>query len=756
MIFFKMSRLPPYTSWKERAEELEAQDRARRRREIFLIVIFLSVIIIAFALELYLSRVAHRQLELPLLSSTLFFAFWNLILILALVLIFLVVRNLVKLVFERRKGIFGAHLRTRLVIAFIGLSLGPAIILFNLSSFFIKTSIQRWFDPAVGGIYEASRQIIKATYQTKGEQSLHFARQVSREITEHRLLSSENFEQLKELVEKKRVEYNLDQIEIFSGQGELVYRSTAEDKPPVVAPSREVITKALHSYEGYFQEKLFNREIIRGVMPIFSSWEKKRNVVGAVVVSQYLATGLAEQLEANRRAYDEYQKLKEREPSIRRQHLTILVLITLVVLFLSIWFGFYIAKGITVPIQLLAEGTEQVASGNLDYRIEQESSDEIGTLVRSFNKMTEDLKLSRKELEERRIYIETVLANIDSGVIATDSSGRILAVNQSALLILGKRSQELVGQTLNRAFSGELKKVIEEMDREQEENQKRTVVRQFSFRTPERNLYLRLSLSRMSDEKGELLGKVLLIDDLTDLVRAERALAWREVARRIAHEIKNPLTPIQLSAQRLVRKYESQLGEDAGVLRECTAMIIRQVEDMKRLVDEFSSFARLPGLRLKPGQLGPVLEEVVALYQEGHPEIEFKLELDGLPEFEFDPDQLKRAIINLIDNAIESLEGRAGTITITASYFPERNIIRIVVADTGRGIPPSERDRVFEPYYSTRPRGTGLGLAIVQRIIYDHHGTIRLEDNQPRGTRFIIELPLHREQKKIITSEAER
>jgi len=751
-----MSREEPYTSWKERAKELEAQDRIRRRREILLIVIFLTVIMVAFGLEIYLSRLAHRQLEFPLLSSTLFFAFWNLVLILALVLIFLVVRNLVKLVFERRKGIFGAHLRTRLVIAFIGLSLGPAIVLFNLSSFFIKTSIQRWFDPAVGGIYEASRQIIKATYQTKGEQSLHFARQVSREITEHRLLSSENFEQLKELVEKKRKEYNLDQIEIFSGQGELVFRTIAEEKPPVVAPSREVINKALHSYEGYFQEKLFDREIIRGVMPIFSSWEKKRDVVGAVVVSQYLATGLAEQLEANRRAYDEYQKLKAREPSIRRQHLTILVLITLVVLFLSIWFGFYIAKGITVPIQLLAEGTEQVASGNLDYRIEQESSDEIGTLVRSFNKMTEDLKSSRKELEERRIYIETVLANIDSGVIATDSSGRILAVNQSALFILGKRSQELVGQTLNQAFSGELKKVIEEMEREQEENQKRTVVQQFSLRTPERNLYLRLSLSRMSDEKGEILGKVFLIDDLTDLVRAERALAWREVARRIAHEIKNPLTPIQLSAQRLLRRYESRLGEDAEVLKECTAMIIRQVEDMKRLVDEFSSFARLPGLRLKPGQLNQVLEEVVALYQEGHPEIEFQLNLAELPEFAFDHDQIKRAVINLIDNAIESFEGKSGTITIESNYLSEQKIIRIIVADTGPGIPASERERIFEPYYSTRPQGTGLGLAIVQRIIYDHYGTIRLEENQPRGTRFIIELPLRAEREPPLVSEVER
>ncbi len=747
-----MAREKQYSSWKERAEEIEAQDRIRRRREIALIVIFVFILAGAFFVELYLSKISHTRAEFPLLSSTLFFAFWNLIFILSLVLIFLVVRNLVKLIFERRKRIFGAHLRTRLVIAFIALTIGPTLVLFNMSRFFIKTSIERWFDPAVSGIYETSKQIIKATYEMKGEENLHFARQLSRKITQKRLLSSENFDQLKALVEAKQEEYALDAIEVFSGQGEEIFRAQSPELKEIPLPKKDVIKKALRGYEGYFREPAQKGDIIRGVMPIFSSWEKKRDVVGAVVISQLLSTSLSDQLEDNRKAFDEYQQLKSRESSIRRQHLTILILITLTVFFLSIWFGFYIARGITIPIQLLAEGTQEVASGNLDYRIEREAEDEIGTLVKSFNKMTEDLKRSRKELEQRRIYIETVLANIDSGVIATDPSGRIITVNQPALWILEKKKEELVGKALESALPQSLAEHIKEMEAEQGGSSQKTITRQLSLPTRERELYLKISLSRMIDADGQLLGKVLLLEDLTDLVRAQRSLAWREVARRIAHEIKNPLTPIQLSAQRLLRRFEDKLGEEAGVLRECTSMIIRQVEEMKRLVDEFSSYARLPSLNLTSAKLNPIVEEVVNLYKESHPEIDFVLELDpNLPEFKFDRDQIKRAIINLVDNAIESLEGQVGTISIKTSYIAEKSSCRIEIADTGRGISARDRERVFEPYYSTKPHGTGLGLAIVQRIINDHYGTIWVEENKPKGSRFIIELPIEtRLVKKVI------
>lgn len=729
-------------SWKDRAKELEAQDRRRRRREGLLIAVFVVIIGAAFLIELQLSKSGQGQGEFPFLTSTLFFAFWNLVSILALVVLFLVVRNLVKLIFETRHGVFGSSLRFRLVTAFIILSLGPATVLFLFTNFFITNSIERWFDPAVARIFASSSEISQNTYQMVGENTLHFAKNLSQQIMEQRLLSSANSAALKKLLETKQQEYKMDALEVFSGQGEEVARVNAREFDNIPSPHKQVIANALKGYEGIFPEPFGEGELVRGVMPIWSSWEEKREVVAAVVLTQYLSAGLSKQLNANITAYRDYQKLKGEEKFFKREFRVILILVTLVVIFLSIWYGLYLAKGIIIPIQLLAEGTEEVASGNLDYRIEMDSTDEVGTLVKSFNKMTGDLKHSRDELEQRRIYIETLLANIDSGVIATDPEGIILTANQAALLILEKKREDLVGHPLDQVLPGQLAELIEDTDRELTEAEHHTAVRQVFFQSEDKRAYLRISLSRMADTSGRLLGKVLLIDDLTDLVRAQRSMAWREVARRIAHEIKNPLTPIQLSAQRLLRKYESTLGNDAAVLRECTSMIASQVEEMKRLVDEFSNFARLPGPQFGFHQINEVLEESAALYREAHPEVEFKLELDSsLPVFEFDRDQLKRALINLVDNAVKSLEGKSGQILLKSQAIPLMFTARIVVADTGKGIPRLARKLIFEPYYSTSGHGTGLGLAIVQRIVSDHYGKITVEDNQPRGTRFIIDLP---------------
>jgi len=734
---------PREGSVRDRARELEEQDRHRRRREGVLIAIFVVVIAAAFFLELQFIKISEGKTAFPFLSSTLFFAFWNLVLILALVVIFLLVRNLVKLFFETRHGIFGAHLRSRLVSAFIILSLGPATVLFILSNYFISTSIERWFDPAVSQIFETSKDIVKNTYQMVGEDTLHFAKNMSAQITEERLLSEENNARLKKVAEAGQKEYGLDAVEVFSGAGEAVIRALGKEFSQMPGPNKEVIDKALGGYEGYFSEQYGEGELVRGVMPIFSGSDENRQVAGAVVLTQYLATGMAKQMDSNLSAFKDYEKLKAKEVPIRREFRMILILVTLSVMFLSIWYGFYFAKSITIPIQLLAEGTQEVASGNLDYRIEMDRPDEVGTLVKSFNKMTGDLKHSRDELEQRRIYIETILANIDSGVIATDPEGNIFTVNQAALLILNKTREELVGNLIKSVVAGELAEVIGETERELTEQDRLTAVRQVFYQGEDRRAYLRISISRMIDSAGKLLGKVYLFDDLTELVRGQRSMAWREVARRIAHEIKNPLTPIQLSAQRLLRKYEPVLeGQDSDVLKECTSMIVSQVEEMKRLVDEFSNLARLPGLKLAANQVNEILEEVVALFKEGHPQVEFALEADSaMPAFEFDRDQIKRAVINLVDNAINSLEGKPGQVSLKSKFQANLNSARVTVSDTGKGIPRQARKLIFEPYFSTRDMGSGLGLAIVQRIVTDHYGRIQVEDNQPKGTRFIIDLP---------------
>jgi len=730
------------SSWKDRARELEAQDRLRRRREGIIIAVLVIVLVAALFIGMRVSGVAGNRFAPELISSRSDTAFWGLITILVFVLVFLVIRNLVKLFFERRRRIFGAHLRARLVAAFILLSLGPAVVLFILGNFFINRTVERWFDPAVNNVFETSKEIVRNTYQMVGENTLHFAKTLSEQLTEDDLLPAEDMSALKKLLERKRQEDKLDAIEVFDREGKILFRVKSPAVEHLPKAAKGVVDRGIKGYEGYYPEKFKDGELVRGIAPIYLKTEDERQVAGVVVMTQYLGAGLAKQLDSNRAVFNDYDRLKKKESGIRWEFRAILILITLTVVFLSIWFGLYFAKGITVPIQLLAEGTQEIASGNLDYRIEMDATDEVGTLVKSFNKMTGDLKHSREMLEQRRIYIETLLANIDSGVIATDPEGIILTVNQAALLILDKPREKLVGNFINSALSGELAEAIEDAEPELLDQEKRTAVRQVFYQSEDRRSYLRISCSLMTDSSGRRLGKVFLIDDLTDLVRAQRSIAWREVARRIAHEIKNPLTPIQLSAQRLLRKYESILGDKSEVLKECTSMIASQVDEMKRLVDEFSNFARLPSLQLGSHQLNEVLEEALALYKQAHPQIEFKLEQDAsLPAFEFDRDQIKRAIINLVDNAIQSFEGKPGQITLKSRHFPETFSAQIIVADTGKGIPRDIRKLIFEPYYSGRGQGIGLGLAIVQRIVNDHYGRIQVEDNQPKGTRFIIDLP---------------
>ena len=678
--------------------------------------------------------------------------------ILGLVLIFLVVRNVVKLLFERRRGIIGAHLRTRLVVAFIGLTLGPTAVLFGLSTFFLNASMARWFDPQVQAVFDTSRGIIRNTYEDGGEQALHFARQMARAINEKHLLQGHQEPALREFLEDKLAEYRLGMIEVMDGRGEVVEWVAAPElklKQPA-AISAEAKKKVLGSQEGYFTEPAGGGDLLWGLVPIPSS-DLPRQMVGAVGAGKFVEQSLARQLRQNLAALEEYQRLKIEQSPIKRQHSTLLVLITLVVIFLAVWFGFYLAKGITVPIQLLVEGTREVASGNLDYRIEARSEDEIGALVQHFNTMTGDLSRSRTELDRaseelrhtnleldrRRRYMETVLARVAAGVFSVDAAGRLSTLNPAAETMLGLQREQVLGHPAEQVLPENLAAFLRELRDTWGRDARESVERQIEVSGLSQTRLLRVTATRLTGDDGADQGLVAVLDNLSQIIRAQRALAWREVARRIAHEIKNPLTPIQLSAQRLQRHYAETLPEDdRRLLTEATGTIITQVEELKELVNEFSSFARLPATNPAPNDLNAVLVEALALYREAHREITFELiEEKRVPLFDFDRDQLKRAFINLLDNAVDSISG-PGRIEVESLYNEQLELARVEVRDSGRGIRPEDRERIFEPYYSTKPRGTGLGLAIVRRIITDHYGYIRVAPNSPQGTRVIVELPI--------------
>jgi two-component system nitrogen regulation sensor histidine kinase NtrY len=409
----------------------------------------------------------------------------------------------------------------------------------------------------------------------------------------------------------------------------------------------------------------------------------------------------------------------------------------------------------TRPVQELVVATRAVADGNLGVRIESYAADEIGMLVQSFNRMTEDLRtkqqalnasnqeLSRinQEIEQRRRYMEIVLRNVAAGVISVDKEGIITTINTSAEKLLSINPGSVLGKNFREVLHGPHLDIVKESLKDLVLSKQDTINRQVSLDIRGTRLTLHLHLTLLRDEAGDFMGTVLVLDDMTQLMKAQRMAAWREVARRIAHEIKNPLTPIQLSAQRLRKRYLSRFSDDEKVFDECTDMIIKSVDELKTLVNEFSNFARMPAIQPEPNDINSLIRETLTLYQEAHRGVRLSFIPDErMPQLKIDRDQVKRVIINILENAVAAMAER-GRIEISSSFDPELKMASFTIADDGPGIPPEDKPRLFEPYFSTKKTGTGLGLAIVSSVVSDHNGFVRVRDNEPQGACFIVELP---------------
>jgi two-component system nitrogen regulation sensor histidine kinase NtrY len=455
-------------------------------------------------------------------------------------------------------------------------------------------------------------------------------------------------------------------------------------------------------------------------------------------------------------SFEQYKSTKLLKGKIQKGYVLFLLLIALVIIFLSTWAGFHLARGITEPIQDLAVATNRVASGDLDVTLDSYSNDEVGSLVEAFNTMTADLRKSQEtirmaneelrtsnlELEQRRRYMEIVLANVTAGVVSIDSRGQITTINKSAEKLLGLKTAKIIGRNFRDIVTPDYLPMIKGILKELVGSGKDSIRKQITLPSGGNKVVLLVNVTTLKDENSEFMGTVVVFDDLTQLLKAQRMAAWREVARRIAHEIKNPLTPIQLSAQRLRRRYLNKFDAEDSVFDECTGMIIKQVDDLKNLVNEFSSFARMPASTPSPNNLNDVVSQALVLYQEGHKEINFQLNLDSaVPVFNLDHEQIRRVVINLLDNAVAAVDSR-GTIGIETSFNPVLQIVTLKISDNGCGIPAEDKPRLFEPYFSTKKSGTGLGLAIVSTIVSDHNGYIRVRDKEPQGTHFIVELPI--------------
>jgi len=744
-----------------RSTELPAAERRRRRRELLIAIAVAAVISGVVYLE---RRLVFESFALPVADSVLFVVLTALNVILILLLAFLIARNLVKLVFERRSGILGAHLNTKFVVAFVTIASIPTAMLFGVAAFFLTASIDTWFDSKVDRALDQSREVADAYYENAQRDALFWGRRIADEVTGERLLREEASENLSDLVHALQRHYGLGVVEVFSGTGEELVAAVNPEIPAATfsRADSELVKEALAGEATSRVEASGSGDVIRGAVPVFSSF-RSDEVVGAVVVNYVVPMSLTRKVAEIHAALDEYRHLQPNASHVRRLYLMELLLAFLVILLLATWWGFRMAKSITGPIGALAAGTEAVARGDLDVEVETTSDDEIGLLVRSFNAMTRDLREARgglersnAELEQRRRSMEVVLRSVSAGVVSIDGDGRIGMLNPSAQRLLGispgtpvagRKLEEVLARPeqieVVRELAAKLRPGIRDMIRQQV---------QMPAAPGEEPMTLLVTLNLLRDgDRGDL-GMVIVYDDYSQLVKAQRMEAWREVARRIAHEIKNPLTPIQLSAQRMRRRFRERFvrePEDAQVFDECVDAITSQVESLKLLVNEFSNFARLPEASPRPDDLNRLVAEVVASYQ-GTEGIVLETDLDPtLPSVELDREQMRRVLTNLLDNAIAAVReacerGVAGVprVAVRTVHDEPLGTVRFEVEDSGPGIRPEDRRRIFEPYFSTKRGGTGLGLAIVSRIVADHRGYVRVHDRRPHGTSFVVELPV--------------
>lgn len=720
---------------------LDSSELKRRRRERWLVAGLLGLLFLLTGVEIHLLRVSN---QLPFVNSIFFFGLMNLNIVLIMLMLFLVFRNAVKLVLDERKGRMGSRLKTRLVFCFLLFAIIPTVFLFTISALYIRSSFDQWFNIRIGGTLERSIDVVNSFYQTTKSNASHFAREVSLQLARANRSSPK---QIQAILDTARSEYGLDGIEYYpTAFSERLSALNPERAGWILPASIETLRQG---FLGSRECKVLNigtGELVR-CPGILSPGQ------GLLLASYFVPMRLSSQLSDISITYEDFRAGNPLNYPMKSAYFTILLMVTLLILFAATWTGFYVARRLTGPLDELARGTEEVALGNLDYVIPDSGSDEMDKLIQSFNRMTLDLKENKHQIEAkteslrnmndelaaRRRYIEVLLESVHSGVVSIDRQGLVSMWNSSALNLLQLKASEIQGrpywEIVPTEYQSEFRQYVSSV-----QNHQAPLRREFRMRKPDgQELALLVTLSALQgSEEGSSNGVVAVLDNVTDIKKVERMTAWREVAKRIAHEIKNPLTPIQLSVQRLRRRYLDKIVDD-GTFDEATGIILKEVDSLKNLVSEFSAFARLPEISPRTEDLNGILIESVNLFRSAHEAIRFELTLaDDLPPLFLDRPQLKRVLVNLFDNAVSAMEG-AGRIWVSTEHDKELGIYRLSVADEGCGIAESAIPQLFEPYFSTKSEGTGLGLAIVQKIVSDHGGFVRVGGRKPKGSVFAIE-----------------
>jgi two-component system nitrogen regulation sensor histidine kinase NtrY len=727
-------------------------EQSRRKRNLVIITGFLLLLAVAGAFDL-----GVRAPDIPVASNVAIIALLNLNLIVFLLLLVLLFRNLVKLSFERRHKVLGSKFKAKLVLSFLILAVTPAILIFVIASNFIGRSIEGWFKPQVERPLDQALAVAQTYYRNLEATALRQAHHIARVMDRDGLLDDERRPGLLAYLRDHQDQVGLSAITIIGRDGQEIVHV----HDPVLGdlPLREIgaaqLKHGLAGQETSSVRELPSGDLIEAVAPVWTAGDGPRRVAAVVVVSTHVSERLEAKVRAISQAFKDYKQLRLMKAPIKGSYILLFLLLTLIVVFSFTWFGLYLARGITDPIAELAEGTREVAAGNLRYKVRARADDELGVLVDSFNRMTDDLAESKRrleeayldlqdkhtELEERRRYIETVLEAITTGVVSFGPDGRVTTINRAAARAFGLDEVTSVGRPVDAVFADPALSEVAALVHRTRRLSTGVAEREITLTRNGTPVTLVAMATALRGPDGEYAGAVAVFDDLTELLKAQRLAAWREVAQRIAHEIKNPLTPIQLSAQRLRRRL-ARIPEERELVTECTETIIQEVDALKRLVDEFSRFARMPAPAPRPTDVRPLVDGVTALYRDAHPALTITTRhAEDVPVLEVDPDHVKRAVLNLVDNAVAAVRG-IGEVDVETVATDGGRRVRIVVSDRGPGVPAALRDKLFQPYYSTKVSGMGLGLAIVQEIVAEHGGSLHVEDNVPSGSRFIIELPV--------------
>jgi two-component system nitrogen regulation sensor histidine kinase NtrY len=726
---------------------------ALRSRDARWVAAVLGVLLVVLTGLYYLIQ---RERDLPetlVANRVLLFALWYLIVVLILVIGFVLARNLIRLWLDRRSRVLGARFRTKLVATYVGLSLAPVLALFLFASELLQGSIDRWFSASVSAVLERGNSVAQAFHDTIVERDFRDAARLAREIESIGLDTPADRTAASRRLARGREEAGAAFVAVYDRE-EFVHAvvdpgSGLDDLPelgrtlPRDALERGRATRVLEppGTEG----RLIVAAATAGGRP------RGRAVV---VVGTLLDPASARRSEELIAAFQSYRQMEIQRGEFKASYLLLFLLVTLLILLASTWAGLFLARRLMAPVQAFAEAMQRISRGDLDQRIDVPADEEMAVVVDSFNRMTEELARSRAALEranaglvdanrtlaEERALVGAILESLASGVVALDGEGRVLAVNGAARQMLRLRDADLAGADFAAALGDGERAPLADLARAARGATTRAT-EQVAFPVAGRWRTFEVRVAPLPEPEGTAAGSVLVLEDLTELIRAQKLATWTEAARQVAHEIKNPLTPIRLAAERLrARAREATDAAGLGELVEgSVGTIVREVGNMQQLVDEFSRFARIPGPQLAATDLAKLIEEVVALYVDLKPGVAVSATVaPGLVEVWIDPEQIRRVLINLLDNAVEATEA-PGAVTVQARRDGAE--IEIDVADSGIGVPAEDRDKVFLPFYSRKGRGTGLGLAIVHRAVTDHDGSIRIEDNAPRGTVFRVRLP---------------